>query len=71
MAHIAARPTRSRSIFAAFRGVAENFLADTRHARAFQQTYTKLSALSDRELADIGVDRSDIVNVAHTAANRS
>lgn len=32
--------------------------------RAFQNRYAELSRLSDRELADIGLNRSDIASVA-------
>jgi uncharacterized protein YjiS (DUF1127 family) len=32
--------------------------------REYQRNVTELSALSDRELADIGLDRSDIPRVA-------
>ncbi len=35
-----------------------------REVRDFQRNVSELSRLSDRELADIGLDRSDIVRVA-------
>lgn len=38
--------------------------------RAFRTTLTELSALSDRELADLGLHRSELRAVARTAAYR-
>lgn len=32
--------------------------------RQYRSTYNELSALTDRDLADIGVSRSDIVSIA-------
>jgi len=39
-----------------------------RHRRVYQQTRRELAALSDRELADIGLCRLDIHEIAHDAA---
>ena len=36
--------------------------------RLFAQTRNELSQLSDRDLADLGLARCDIVDVAHQAA---
>lgn len=33
-------------------------------AREFRRTYNELSALSDRELTDLGLSRWDIANIA-------
>ena len=46
-------------------GVALKALAE-RHARyaVYRETVTELSALSDRELADIGINRAQIRSVA-------
>ncbi len=38
--------------------------------RAFHATFNELDALSDHELADIGVGRSDILDIARATANR-
>lgn len=38
--------------------------------REFRRTYDALSAMTDRELDDIGIHRSDIVAVAHGADPR-
>jgi uncharacterized protein YjiS (DUF1127 family) len=39
-----------------------------RRYRVYSQTYAELSALSDRELADLGISRFDIRQVAREAA---
>ncbi|SEP23079.1 Uncharacterized conserved protein YjiS, DUF1127 family [Salinihabitans flavidus] len=39
-----------------------------RKRHAFRKTVTELSALSDRELADLGLNRSAIRSVAYQAA---
>jgi len=48
--------------------------AALRHRRArraaFNQTYRELSALSDRDLADLGFARADIPFLAREAADR-
>ena len=36
--------------------------------REFRRTYDELAALSDRELADLGLNRSMLVQIAHEAA---
>jgi len=36
---------------------------------AFNQTYNELSLLSDRELTDLGIARSDIAAIARQAAS--
>ena len=49
----------------------QHFVADLRAALvqrfAYNRTYAELSALTDRELADIGLRRSDIAEVAAKA----
>lgn len=39
--------------------------------RIFRRTYAELNALTDRELADIGVARGDIGEIADEAAARA
>lgn len=71
MAHINAQTHRRPSVLAALRGI----LADWRQAlerhRVFERTYAELASLSDRELADIGVSRSQVVDLAWDAARRA
>ncbi|PTQ76039.1 DUF1127 domain-containing protein [Celeribacter persicus] len=38
--------------------------------RAFTETYNQLNALSDHELHDIGLGRSDIMDIARQTAAR-
>jgi uncharacterized protein YjiS (DUF1127 family) len=40
-----------------------------RARRAYRETFSELEALSNRELADIGISRSDITAVALNAAD--
>lgn len=44
------------------------FLDNRAKARVYHQTYRELSALSAKDLADIGLNRSMISSVAHEAA---
>ena len=39
--------------------------------RRYHQSLTELSRMGDRELADIGISRSDIPSVAWNAAQRN
>ncbi|KIC20811.1 DUF1127 domain-containing protein [Leisingera sp. ANG-Vp] len=63
MAHVlsasAGLPLTAR-IRSAFEGVIDSWMK----AREFQRTYNELDALSDHELSDIGVRRSDIADIA-------
>ncbi len=47
----------------------EDFRTSRIQAKAFKNTLRELSNLTDHELADIGVDRTDIVSVAHQAVS--
>ena len=42
----------------------KNFLQKLRRQNAYRNTYNQLQRLTDRELADIGIARGDIKNVA-------
>ncbi|TCK98866.1 uncharacterized protein DUF1127 [Shimia isoporae] len=46
----------------------EDFRFGRKQNKAFRNTVRELSGLSDHELADIGVERSDIVAVARECA---
>lgn len=52
----------------------QQWLDDARHARArrevYRATHHALSSLSDRELADLGIFRCDIGQLARQAADR-
>ncbi len=45
-----------------------NLSASYSKSRQFRATYNELSALSARELADLGISRSDIARIAYEAA---
>tara|TARA_B100001115_G_C15805342_1_gene398672 strand:- start:1140 stop:1343 length:204 start_codon:yes stop_codon:yes gene_type:complete len=42
----------------------KNFLQKLRKSQSYRNTFNELSRLTDRELADIGIARGDIKNVA-------
>ena len=50
-----------------FRWIEDIRLANARHA-AYARTFKELSALTDRELSDIGISRSDIADIARRGA---
>lgn len=50
--------------------ILSHFFRFLRQWRRFNASLRELDALSDRELADIGLNRSDIVRVAWEAAER-
>lgn len=56
----------SGSIFANLRETVSDFFA---RRAAYRAAYTELASLSNRELADIGITRSEIDAIARQAAN--
>lgn len=65
MAHVSAfARTASPSIVGAALAALSNVYRDFVAARAVEQTYAQLAALSDRELADIGLNRGSIYEAA-------
>lgn len=63
MAHVLSSAP-SLSLSARIRRVADGVLASWAKAREYQRTYNELDGLCDRELADIGLRRGDIADVA-------
>lgn len=63
MAHVISAPAGS-GLTARLRRTVEGVFAAWAQHREFQSTYNQLDALSDRDLADIGVRRSDIADIA-------
>ena len=51
-----------------FSGVVARVKADLARRAVYNQTVRELAALSDRELSDLGLARTDIRSVAHEAA---
>jgi len=52
-----------------FQRAIEDFRTSRVQAKALKKTVRELSSLTDHELSDIGVDRADIVAVAHQAVS--
>lgn len=65
MAHVISAAHTGHSLTARIRATVEGLVASWTKAREFQRTYNELDALSDHELSDIGVRRSDIADIAH------
>lgn len=55
----------ARSEATGFAGFMARLLKSFADHRAFRQTLTELDALSDRELADLGITRLSIREIAH------
>jgi len=51
-----------------FSGVLARLKAEFARRAVYNQTVRELAVLTDRELADLGIARSDILNVAREAA---
>ena len=51
-------------VLAALRGTYTRILAAAERRREYHRTLSELSVLSERELADIGLCRADIIDVA-------
>lgn len=63
MAHVLSSAP-SLSISARIRRAADSVLASWAKAREYQRTFNELDSLHDRELADIGLRRGDIADIA-------
>lgn len=50
------------------RSALADLAARSRRARAYRTTFNELTVLSSRELADLGIHRSEIKRIAYTAA---
>ena len=70
MAHITARHEKRHSLLAGLRGLLDTSRNHLERHRAFERIYGELALLSDRELADIGISRSQIVDVAWNSVDR-
>lgn len=64
MAHVANTPVLARPFGFDFSGLAQS-IADW---RLYRQTLSELNAMTDRDLADIGVSRLSIRDIAREAA---
>lgn len=70
MAHATVRHEQSHSIFASILGTLASWRDDFLRYREFERTYNELSALSDRELSDIGLSRSDLTRASWDAVHK-
>ncbi len=64
MAHAVSRPGRTSGFFAGITTFFARALDMMERRRNFGRVYDELASLSDRELNDIGLSRSDIVDIA-------
>lgn len=68
MAYIASHSTRLPGIFAWVADTFATLRTAYERSRTYARTYNELSALSSRELADLGISRSMITRLAYEAA---
>ncbi|QJF52325.1 DUF1127 domain-containing protein [Roseobacter ponti] len=63
------RPHFLHGTFAALAGVRARFAENRRRNAAYNKTFNELSAMTSRDLADIGLNRFDIPRIAAEAAD--
>jgi uncharacterized protein YjiS (DUF1127 family) len=68
MAYVNSTRTNQASVVERFTGLFAGFSAALQRRRVFNQTMSELRALSNRELADLGIVRSMIPSIARDAA---
>lgn len=64
----AGHESAANSLFSQIRSYFTNPFAVSDERRAYLETFRELQALSDRDLADIGISRGDIERIAREAA---
>lgn len=64
MAHAIANTQSGLNLAARIRGLFENIKAGRAQRREYNRTVRELSALTDRELLDLGLSRYDIHDIA-------
>ena len=70
MAYIVDTRAKTNGLFDRLREFAA-WVRDARRVRAeYRRVYDELAALSDRDLTDLGIHRSDIAGVARAATRR-
>lgn len=70
MAYLNQTSAQTSSFTARVAAVFERFAARQRQNRLYRETYNGLNALTDRELSDLGLHRSELARVARDAVNR-
>lgn len=68
MAYVNTTRATQSSVSDRFSGLFAGFSAMMARRRIYSQTINELRALTDRELTDLGISRSAIVEVARAAA---
>lgn len=68
MAYASAHQTRSAGILGSIADAFASLRTAWARSRVYVRTYNELSALSTRELADLGISRSMITRLAYEAA---
>ncbi|AHD08117.1 DUF1127 domain-containing protein [Phaeobacter gallaeciensis] len=68
MAHVINTTDTGFTFIARLRGVAEEIKDSWARRAEYKRTYAELDSLSNRDLADIGVRRCDIPQIAHVQA---
>lgn len=63
-----ANNTRTVTLADRFNALLNDFNTARAHRKAFRTTFNELSALNDRELADMGINRSMIKSIALDAS---
>ena len=71
MAHTTANHTAPVSLNARLAAYAAAFRAYRTRRAVYKRTFAELAALSDREMADLDLDRASIRYLAREAANRA
>ncbi len=66
MAHALNTTYASSSLVARLRGMADNARTSWDLYKEYKRTYGELDSLTDRDLADIGIRRCDIADLART-----
>ena len=70
MAYVNQVTAQNSSFMARVAAMFERFAAKQRQNRLYRETYNGLNALTDRELADLGLHRSELTRVAREAVLR-
>jgi len=68
MAYMNTTTANTTSVFARIAGAFEALATRYKQHRMYRETFDGLSALSNRDLADLGLSRSDIKRIAMEAA---
>lgn len=68
MAFITGNAAPSQGLAQRFSGLVERIREARKAREVYRQTFSELSALSDRDLADLGLSRASIPTVAREAA---